>query len=189
MKITFMRFLKNSIKRMLFIKDPNSLEELKKRGFKVGENFKMQSGCIIDFSHSWHIEIGDNVTLAQRVHILAHDASTWEFLGYTKIKNVKIGNRVFIGAGSILLPGITIGNNVIVGAGSIVTKNIPDNAVYAGNPAKYITQTDVYIQSEKEKMNIENCFGQAFSEGQNVSSDKKELIKQMAQKYGTAFAE
>lgn len=181
-------WLKNFVKHVLGIKPNSVLEELKKKGLKVGKNFNMRDGCIIDFSHSWHIEIGDDVTLAPRVHILAHDASTWDYLGYTKIKNVCIGNRVFIGASSIILPGVTIGNDVIIGAGSVVTKDIPDNTVFAGNPAKFITSTNLYIEQERKKMNAENCFDSTYSESQNVSIDKKDLIKQAAKKYGTAFA-
>ena len=51
---------------------------------------------------------------------------------------VTIGNNVWIGSGSIILPGVSIGDNSIIGAGSVVTKNIPDNCVAAGNPAKII---------------------------------------------------
>jgi len=181
--------LKNFIKRILGLKEPDYLAMLRKKGFKTGENFNMRDGCIIDFSHSWHIEIGDNVTLAPSVHIIAHDASTWEFLGYSKVKNVKIGNRVFIGAGSIILPGVTIGDNVIVGAGSVVTASIPDNSVYAGNPAKYIMATDAYIAQEKLKMSDENCFDRSYSEAENASEEMKNRIKQMAQKHGIAFVQ
>lgn len=184
-----MQILKKFIKRLLLLKDIDPLENLKKKGLKVGRNFTMREGCIIDFSHAWHIAIGDDVTLAPRVHILAHDASTWVYLGHTKIRNVKIGNRVFIGAGSIIMPGVVIGDDVIIGAGSVVTKDIPDNALYAGNPAKFIVDTAVYIAKEKAKMNAENCFGTDFSEGQNVSGAKKQIIKQAAEKFGTAFAE
>ncbi len=53
-------------------------------------------------------------------------------------KPIKIGNDVWIGGGSIILPGVTIGNNVVIGAGSVVTKNIEDNVVIAGNPARVI---------------------------------------------------
>lgn len=181
--------MKQFIKRLLGIGNTDNLEILKKKGFRPGANFNMRHDCIIDFSHSWHIEIGDDVTLAPRVHIIAHDASTWNHLGYTKIKNVKIGNRVFIGAGSIVLPGVTIGNDVIVGAGSVVTKDIPDNAVVAGNPAKFRMSTDAYIKQEKAKMNDENCFGTEFSEGNNVTADQKALMKKMAEKNGIIFAE
>ncbi len=181
------QFLVDNIKKILGYKSTSTLEILKKKGLQVGENFTMREGCIIDYSHAWHIKIGDDVILAPRVHILAHDASTWTFLGYSKIKNVSIGNRVFIGAGSIILPGVTIGNDVIVGAGSIVTKSIPDNCVYAGNPAKFITQTDRYIESERLRMTSENCFGREFSEAESVTSENKELLKKMAEKYGVAF--
>ncbi|WP_079933322.1 hypothetical protein [Carboxydocella sp. ULO1] len=80
-----------------------STEQLIKLGLQVGENFKREREVVIDYSHCWLIKIGNNVTLARRVHILAHDASTKSFLGYTKIGNVIIGDNVFIGAGSIVL--------------------------------------------------------------------------------------
>lgn len=127
-------------------------EKLVKMGLTVGRNFSRQKGCIIDDSHCWLITIGNNVTLASRVCILAHDASTKMFLNYTKIGLVEIGNNVFIGAGSIILPNVKIGNNVIIGAGSIVTKDIPDNSLVVGNPAKIIGSTSEYIDKNKELM-------------------------------------
>ena len=118
--------------------EPQHLDKLIKRGLKIGKNFKRMSGVIIDPSHCYHITIGDNVTLAPRVHILAHDTSTYVYFGKTRAANVTIGNDVFVGASSIILPGVHIGNRVVVGAGSIVTKDIPDDSVAAGNPAKVI---------------------------------------------------
>jgi len=187
MKRKLINWVKPMLKRLLGVETITPLEALKRKGLKVGTDLNMQEGCIIDGSHSYHIEIGNNVTLAPNVHILAHDASTWDFLGYTKIKNVKIGNRVFIGASSIVMPGVTIGNDVIIGAGSVVTKDIPDNCIYAGNPAKFMMHADVYIAREKEKMNVENTFDVDFSEANDVSIEKKELLKQMAAKHGTAY--
>lgn len=55
-----------------------------------------------------------------------------------KTAPIKIGNYAFIGACSIILKGVTIGNNSVVGAGSVVTKSIPDNEIWAGNPAIFI---------------------------------------------------
>jgi len=181
-------FFKKIVKRALGIRNENTIERLKKKGLKVGTDFYMQQGCIIDESHSYHIEIGNQVSLAPNVHILAHDASTWWFLEHTKIRNTKIGNRVFIGAGSIIMPGVTIGNEVIIGAGSVVTKDVPDNCIFAGNPATFMQHTDAYIAREKGKMNSENTFGEEFSEAQgNVPMQDRELLKQMAAKYGTAY--
>lgn len=138
--------------------EPQHLEKLIKRGLKVGKNFKRMGGVIIDPSHCYHITIGDNVVLAPRVHVLAHDSSTGIFIGKTRAANVTIGNNVFVGAGSIILPGVHIGNRVIIGAGSIVTKDIPDNSVAAGNPARVICTIDAYLEKEKSKMCAENTF-------------------------------
>ena len=122
------------------------------------KTFAEWGGVIIDPTHCYHITIGDNVTLAPRVHILAHDASTFIFIGKTRAANVKIGNDVFIGASTIVLPGVPIGNRVVIGAGSVVTKNIPDNSVAVGNPARVICTVDEYLDKIKEKMCSENTF-------------------------------
>jgi maltose O-acetyltransferase len=180
---------KRIIKKIFNIEDQTSVEALQKKGLVVGRNFQMQENCSLDFSHSWHITIGDDVTLAPNVTILAHDASTKIFMNYTKVRNVVIGNCVFVGAGSIIMPGVTIGNNVIIGAGSIVLKDVPDNAVYAGNPARFIINTDEYIIGEQNKMSPGNQFGREFSEANGVSSDKKQQIKTAAATHGTAYIE
>ena len=62
---------------------------------------------------------------------------------------VKIGNNVFIGMQATILKGVTIGNNVIIGANSLVNKNVPDNTVVAGNPAKVIMTIDEYYEKRK----------------------------------------
>lgn len=155
-------------------------ERLMKMGMCVGDNFKRLNGVILDPSHCWLIEIGNNVTLAPRVHILCHDASTKQFLNYTKIGRVTIGNNVFIGSDSVILPGIRIGNNVIIGANSTVTHSVPDNMVVAGSPAKVLCTLDKYLQKERERMDASPCFGKEYTLGGNVSmkmrmQQKKEL--------------
>ena len=57
-------------------------------------------------------------------------------------KPVTIGNDVWIGANVTILPGVTIGNNVIIAAGAVVTKNIPDNVIAGGVPAKVIKELE-----------------------------------------------
>jgi maltose O-acetyltransferase len=76
--------------------------------------------------------------MAPRVHVLAHDASTCAIVGHAKIGRVNIGNNVFIGAESIVLPNVNIGDNVVIGAGSVVTKDIPPNVLAFGNPCRVI---------------------------------------------------
>jgi maltose O-acetyltransferase len=129
-----------SIVRMIRGEVPTDI--LIKRGMKVGKNFSREGGGRIDTSYCFLIEIGNNVTLAPNVVLLAHDASLKQFLGLSKVGNVRIGNNVFIGANSVVLPNVTIGDNVIIGAGSIVSRDIPSNTIYAGNPARFIRSID-----------------------------------------------
>ncbi len=153
-------------------------EELINRGLIVGDNFKRLNHVIIDDSHSWLIEIGDNVTLAPNVHILAHDASTHAFLGFTKIGRVTIGNNVFIGAGSIILPGVTIGNNVIIGANSTVTHDIPNRVVVAGSPVRVLSTLDQYLEKEKARMKISPVYDESYTMRKNITLEKKREQKE-----------
>jgi maltose O-acetyltransferase len=161
------------------------LKALIRAGLTVGRNFSMQEEVIIDASHCWHIMIGDDVTLAPRVHILAHDASTKKLLGYTRIGKVQIGNRVFIGAGSLILPGVTIGNDVVVGAGSIVSHSIPDGMVVAGNPAKVVLSFKEFLEKRKAEMEQVPCFGRAYTARCGISDQMK---SEMNDKMTSGFA-
>ena len=168
-------------------KPTNILDKLIENGLTVGNDFNMLAECLIDFSHCWHITIGHNVTLAPRVCILAHDASTKMYLDHTKVKNVSIGNYVFIGAGSIIMPGVTIGNNVIIGAGSVVTKDVPDNSIYAGNPAKFIGTTEKYINKERSSMHAKNTFNTSYTLANNLTPEMKTKMKESIEDFGTLY--
>ena len=154
-----------------------SPEELQARGLVVGKRFKCLQGVIIDDSHCWLIEIGDDVTMAPRVHILAHDASTKTHLGYTKIGRVTIGNNVFIGAESVVLPGVTIGDNSIVGANSTVTHDVPANSVVAGSPAKVICSLEDYLAKERKRMESSPCYDESWTLRGAITAQKKERQK------------
>lgn len=138
--------------RILHIDDRGQLEIAIANGLKIGRDCNVMGECIIDPGHCWLIEIGNRVTLAPRVHILAHDASTKRALGYTRLGAVSIGDDVFIGAGSIVLPGVTIGGHVIVGAGSVVSHDIPCNSVAVGAPARVVGSYDEYIKKRRGEM-------------------------------------
>lgn len=156
-----------------------------KRGLTVGKNFHMMSDVLIDISHTWLIEIGDNVTLAPRVHILTHDASTKLHIGYTKLGKVKIGNRVFVGSDSTILPGVTIGNDVVIGSGSIVTRDIDDRTVVAGNPAKFICKLEDFIETNQKNLAAFPRFEKNFTVEKGITDDmKKEMIEQMKDRFG-----
>ena len=182
-----MKIIKQFISR---IRGEQSLQKLIRRGLIIGRNPCIMSGCIIDPSHCWHIKIGDDVVIAPNVHILAHDSGSKLFLNYTRIANVTIGNKVFIGAGSIILPGVSIGDNVIIGAGSVVTHNIVSNSVAIGVPAKVITTLETYLERKKTKMQPGNVFNSNYTlRNHQFSNLHKIEMKEACDKYGEAFVE
>lgn len=131
-------------------------EELRTYGVRVGDNCYIGIKHI-DIAHGFLISIGNNVTVSS-ARILAHDASTKRYLGYSKVGQVTIDDDTFIGAGAIILPGVHIGKNVIVGAGAVVTRDIPDHCVVAGNPAKFICTTEEFIEKNRNKMKKNNVW-------------------------------
>ncbi len=163
----------------------SDLEKLIDNGLVVGKNFHMEAQCIIDGSHCWHIKIGDDVTLAPRVYILAHDSSTHMHTGYTRIGKIVIGNKVFVGAATIILPGVTIGDNVIIGAGSVVVKDVPANSVAVGNPARVVSSLDTYLQKVNIEMEESPLFGEEYTLRGDVSDDlKQEMNRGMMNRIG-----
>lgn len=169
----------NPIKELIYrLRGEFTTEKLIGMGMTVGRNFNRLQGVILDPSHCWLIEIGDNVTMAPRVHILCHDASSKLFLGYTKIGRVTIGSNVFIGAESVVLPGVTIGDNVIIGANSTVTHNIPSGSVAAGSPARVICTLEEYLAKERRRMDSASCYGSEYTLSQNVSMQLRQQQKE-----------
>lgn len=172
------------------MKGEQDLDKLIRRGLVVGTGFTKMGGVIIDPSHCWHITIGNNVTLAPRVHILAHDASTKVFLGYTRVENTKIGNNVFFGAGAIVLPGVTIGNNVVIGAGSVVSQNIPDDSVAVGNPARVVKALSAYLEENKQRMSSETVFGEKFTlRNEDFGEEERKTLVEACKKHGVIYVE
>ena len=159
-------------------------------GLRVGKNFRRNEGCIIDPSHCWLIDIGDNVVLAPRVHILAHDASMWNDTGYTRIAPVKIGNNVFIGAGAIIMPGVSIGDNCVIGAGSVVTKSFPENSVVAGNPAQLLGKQSDFIQKHNAYRQSKPCYSEAYTlRNTELTDEMKAEMKEALLKSGFGYVE
>lgn len=109
----------------------------------IGDNVGISQTALI--AHA-DITIGDNVKIGGGTCVYTSDfhslnselRRTGEDLKHRKSAPVTIEHDVFIGARCIILKGVTIGENSIVGAGSVVTKSIPANEIWAGNPAKFI---------------------------------------------------
>lgn len=165
----------SKLRELLIGPQNESIESLRKRGVRVGEDVAIYNSDI-DGGYGFLIDIGNRVTITNAT-ILTHDASTKRALGYAKVGRVSIGDDTFIGYGSIVLPGVSIGQKVIVGAGSVVREDIPDNCVVTGNPARVVCSTDEYIERNREKMAHMPIFDTHWS--QKSEEDKEAMKKQL----------
>lgn len=112
---------------------------------RLGKQTYINSGSYLHAGDNSTITIGDNCLISYNVHIRtvdhihrARDARTTILEQGCEERDIVIGNNVWIGYGAQILPGVTIGNNVIVGAGAVVVRDIADNSVAVGIPAKKI---------------------------------------------------
>lgn len=99
------------------------------------------------------ITIGSHCQITGGVRIYTHGGAGAVRRWYPKFDTfgkVTIGDYVYIGNHSLIMPGVTIGNNVLVAAGSVVTKSVPDNIVVGGNPARYICTIEEYLERNKK---------------------------------------
>jgi maltose O-acetyltransferase len=125
---------------------------LKARGLTLGENVYINASARLDGGFLWLIAIGDDSVIGPEVRILAHDASMKRHVGYTKIAPVEIGCRVFVGAGSLILPGVTIGDDAVVGAGSVIRHDVAAGTVVIGNPPVVAGSSDDYFARHREQI-------------------------------------
>ena len=147
----------NSINVKMYMKKYNKW--LRKQGVNIPEYNGVgyiDPSAYLDGSDYRNISLGNNVTISKEVMILTHDFSIWngmitkdlnnEKKRFEFIKKVSIGNNCFIGARAFILPGTNIGDNVIIGAASVIKGDIPNNIVFAGNPAKKICTIEEFTE-------------------------------------------
>lgn len=112
----------------------------------IGDNVGISQSQIISYNN---IRIGNNVTIGSGCKIWDTDFHSLDFLdrldGDSKIKTkpIIIGDGAFIGSCTIILKGVCIGDCSVIGAGSVVTKNVPNNELWAGNPARFIKMINI----------------------------------------------
>ncbi|MHC1733003.1 MAG: acyltransferase [Bacteroidales bacterium] len=114
----------------------------KKGDLTIGNNVGISNSTIVCWRR---VEIGDYVNIGGDCKIWDTDFHSTDPVNRVhrdnvnvKTQDIKIGDYAFIGGGSIILKGVIIGKNSVVAAGSVVTKSIPDNEIWGGNPAKFI---------------------------------------------------
>lgn len=143
------------------------LNYLRSKGVRIGERCTIGPARTIniDCSRPYLIEIGNDVRLNYGLTIMTHDFTTLVFKNYygdflNSSGKVKIGNNVYFGRNCTVLKGVTIGDNCIIGYGSTVMKDVPNNSVVAGSPAKVICTLDQYYEKRKLKA-LEEAFALA----------------------------
>lgn len=127
------------------------IKSLRYLGFSIGENVYVADDLVITTSYNSikkTLVLGDNVAIGPRVTLLVCSHANNSPIKTKNIVKEKdrciiVGEGSWIGAGSIIMPGVVIGKCSIVGAGAVVTKDVPDYTVVAGVPAKYIKTISV----------------------------------------------
>lgn len=118
--------------------------EIGSYGVIIGNGVNIMSGTIITND----IEIGDG-TLINLNCTIGHDSIIGKYCelspGVHISGHVRIGDFTSIGTGAVIIPGVSVGKNCIIGAGSVVTKDIPDNSIAVGVPAKVIKEQEPFI--------------------------------------------
>lgn len=156
------------IKNLLYKERYNSqtyIDYLRKKGVQIGEHtvFFSPRTNVVDDNRPYLLKIGSRCKITAGVTILAHDYSisvlrpVYHFITNDSTRQTVIGDNVFLGINSVIMGGVKIGNNVIVATGAIVTKDVPDNSVVAGVPAKVICTLDDFYKKKKASQ-IEDAF-------------------------------
>ena len=153
-------FIKRKAKRLILGNRCDSqsyISHLRAIGMRIGEGTRIFSPqtVTIDEQTPCMIEIGKHVEITAGVTILTHGFDWCVLKGvYGDVLGsrgkVTIGDNCFIGMHTTILKGVTIGSNVIIGANSVVTKDIPDNCVAVGNPAKVVMTLEEYYEKRKK---------------------------------------
>ncbi len=148
-----------------------SADIAKKLGVNCGKDCNFLDNPYKMFgTEPWLINIGNHVEITNGCRLITHDGSMWcyrnesEFADVDYFAPITVGNNVFIGMNTTILPGVNIGDNVIVGANSVVTKDLESDSVYCGVPAKKIKTFSEF----RAKLNSDNTF-----HIKNMSIDEK----------------
>lgn len=139
----------------------------RKLGAKIGEHSMVKPSML--GGEPWLITIGDHVLLAGGVKLLTHDGAGFclEYQSEQKLNmdmwgEVTIGNNVYVGTNAMILPNVHITDNVIIGAGAVVSKDITEDGVYVGVPARRVKSFEEWKAKASQK--VQNTYGMTEAE-------------------------
>jgi len=127
-----------------------AVSRLVAQGLVVGRAVYVAPTAYLDAGHPWLIEIGDETLVGPWAIVLAHDTSTRLHTGHTLVGRVKIGKRVYIGHGAIVMPGSTIGDEAVITPGSVVHGDIPARSVATGHPARVVSDVASFAARHRD---------------------------------------
>lgn len=137
-------------------KDPSLSSYYRYLGANIGKECSFIGRNISLSSEPYLITIGNNVRVSFDVAFITHDGGTHilrkKYPNASLYGKINVGNNVFIGARSIILPNVNIGNNCIIAAGSVVTKDVQDGEIVGGVPARVISNIEKYENNHKDDL-------------------------------------
>ncbi|MBQ7850557.1 MAG: acyltransferase [Clostridia bacterium] len=169
--------LRMLINRLRVLRDPIGF--WRAQGVRIGEGCDINPTAAFG-SEPWLITLGDHVRVTQDVEFVTHDGGVWvlrhmddELADADSFGPITVGSNVHIGMHAIIMPGVHIGSNCVIGAGAIVTKDVPDNSVAAGVPARVIRSIGEY--TEKLRPTLDHTKHMSIEEKRSYLKNKYRL--------------
>lgn len=174
-----MSIIKSLIIKYKFLKNP--IDYCRSLGVQIGDNCSILGSNSPFGSEPYLIKLGNCVRINDGVQFVTHDGGVWVLRNIKHFRpevdvsmidlfgRIIVGDNVQIGSNAMIMPGVTIGSNVIIGAGAIVTRDVPDNSVVAGVPARRIESIDDYYSKHANDFD--------FTKDYSYEQKKEYLIK------------
>ena len=157
-------------------------------GVRIGDSVHIGQDVKFDWSNNGRlITIEDEVTIVSGTKIICHDASSNRRIRTTWVAPVKICKRAYIGANTVILPGVEIGEDAIVGAGAVVTHDVPSGVIVAGVPAQIIGRTSDLDERRQSEMKVKRVFDNSEFGDPVLRRDGSDLLCRIAESEGGYF--
>ena len=155
----------------------SKIKYLRRQGASIGNGTRLICQISAFGTEPYLITVGENCLLSAGVQFMTHDGGVKVLsdLGYFQgqrmdiIAPIVVGNNVYIGTGAYIMPGVSIGDNCVIGAAAVVTRDVPDNSVAVGIPARVIRTIDEYYQNAVARKRL-------FPTARMSAEEKKEYL-------------